>query len=327
MYVRNQLPGSFLLSVLFAGCKIRAITKTNGTIKRIMPYFCAVAVKNIIAKAYQEAPIERVLGQQARVLQRLPLSVHSHIHAEYIQVSFDEQAWPEEHARLNLFPVADGQFCVQLMYLQYTAQPGMADICWIEFKPAFFEQFPLSMISKEQPFRFDQVTEQQFTICSQSQALLQQLKNATALTSFTTSLLQVEHITHLLRRSLECIALPFTVCPVPACRFLANDSERDKVMEAQRVITANLDNPLTIKELSRKVAMNECYLKKGFKALTGKTIHEYTQELRISRAKEMLSKEGLSVSDVANTLGFSSISHFSTSFKKATGMKPCELLH
>jgi AraC-like DNA-binding protein len=73
--------------------------------------------------------------------------------------------------------------------------------------------------------------------------------------------------------------------------------------------------------------MNECYLKKGFKALTGKTIHEYTQELRISKAKEMLSKEGLSVSDVANTLGFSSISHFSTAFKKATGMKPCELLH
>jgi AraC-like DNA-binding protein len=93
------------------------------------------------------------------------------------------------------------------------------------------------------------------------------------------------------------------------------------------VITANLDNPLTIKELSRKVAMNECYLKKGFKALTGKTIHEYTQELRISKAKEMLSKEGVSVSDVANTLGFSSISHFSTAFKKATGMKPCELLH
>ena len=72
--------------------------------------------------------------------------------------------------------------------------------------------------------------------------------------------------------------------------------------------------------------MNECYLKKGFKALTGKTIHEYTQDLRINKAKEMLQQQGLSVSDVANTLGFSSISHFSTAFKKATGMKPCELL-
>ena len=95
---------------------------------------------------------------------------------------------------------------------------------------------------------------------------------------------------------------------------------------AQVVIKDHLDSPLTIKELSRKVAMNECYLKKGFKALTGKTIHEYTQELRIAKAKDLLKQDGVSVSDVANTLGYSSISHFSTAFKKATGLKPCELL-
>jgi AraC-like DNA-binding protein len=98
-------------------------------------------------------------------------------------------------------------------------------------------------------------------------------------------------------------------------------------MEARRVIEENLDQPLTIKELSRRVAMNECYLKKGFKALVGKTLHEYQQELRIGKAKQLLKQPGYSVSDVANALGYSSISHFSTAFKKATGMKPCELLH
>ena len=74
------------------------------------------------------------------------------------------------------------------------------------------------------------------------------------------------------------------------------------------------------------VAMNECYLKKGFKALVGKTIHDFQQELRITKAKEMLQLQGQTVSEVANSLGYSSISHFSTAFKKATGMKPCELL-
>ena len=72
--------------------------------------------------------------------------------------------------------------------------------------------------------------------------------------------------------------------------------------------------------------MNECYLKKGFKTVTGKTIHEYHQELRISKAKELLQQQGQSVTDVANTLGYSSISHFSTAFKRVTGLKPCELL-
>lgn len=273
-----------------------------------------------------EAPIERILGQQAHVISRSLLLENRDIHAEQIIVTFDEHNWPEEHARLNLFPTADGQFCLQLLYLQYTTKPGEAEVMWIEFKPTYFEQYPISLLETEQPFRFDQVTEQQFSICSQSTAMLQQMKQPTAPTAFTQALQQKETIIALLRRALECITMPFTVCPVPACRFLAYDSEREKVMEARRVVEMHFDNPLTIKELSRKVAMNECYLKKGFKALTGKTIHEYTQDLRISKAKEMLQQQGLSVSDVANTLGFSSISHFSTAFKKATDMKPCELL-
>lgn len=260
------------------------------------------------------------------MLNRIPLSVNSNIHAEWIEVNFEEQVWPEEHARLNLFPIADGQYCLQLMYLQYTEEPGNALVCWLEFLPGFFEQYPISILSAETPFHFDQVTEQQFTICTQSLALLQQFRNMNAPNALNKSLHQTEVAIHMLRRALECISLPFTVCAVPACRFLAYDSEREKVMEARRVIEQNLDQPLTIKELSRRVAMNECYLKKGFKALTGKTLHEYQQELRIGKAKELLKQPGFSVSDVANSLGYSSISHFSTAFKKATGMKPCELL-
>lgn len=272
------------------------------------------------------APIERILGQQARIVSRDKLLEHRDIHAEQIVVNFEEGNWPDEHARLNLFPIADGQYCLQLLYLQYQTNPAEAEVVWMEFKPTYFEQYPLSLLETEQPFRFDQVTEQQFALCSQSTALLHQIKEPKAPTAFTQTLQQKEVITALLRRALECITLPFTVCPVPACRFLAYDSEREKIMMARQVVELHFDNPLTIKELSRKVAMNECYLKKGFKALTGKTIHEYTQDLRISKAKEMLQQQGLSVSDVANTLGFSSISHFSTAFKKATGMKPCELL-
>lgn len=274
----------------------------------------------------QVAPIERILGQQVQVLSRTPLSVNNFIRAEYIEVSYPESTWPEDHARLNLFPIADERFCVQLMYLQVDEQQENAGIYWLEYRPEFFDQYPMSAIAADMPFKFDKVTEQQFSICSQTQNLLEQLQLAVEPTEFTKILQRTETAMHLLRRAMECILVPFTVCPVPACRFLANDYEREKIVMAQLVIKENLDNPLRIKELSRKVAMNECYLKKGFKALTGKTIHEYTNELRIAKAKELLQQRGYSVSDVANTLGFSSISHFSTAFKKATGMKPCELL-
>lgn len=278
------------------------------------------------AKVQQIAPIERILGQQVQVLNRTPLAINNFINAEYIEVSYPENTWPEEHARLNLFPIADERFCVQLLYLQIDDKQETGYICWMEFKPEFFDQYPLEAITADQPFRFDRVTEQQFAICTQTDNLLTQLQNINEPTAFTHVLQQTEIAMRLLRRAMEQIAVPFTVCPVPACRFLANDLERDKVVAAQVVIQEHLDSPFTIKELSRKVAMNECYLKKGFKALTGKTIHEYTQELRIAKAKELLKQDGYSVSDVANSLGFSSISHFSTAFKKATGMKPCELL-
>ncbi|WP_276132972.1 helix-turn-helix domain-containing protein [Polluticoccus soli] len=279
-----------------------------------------------IVQVHTDAPIERVLGQPARVLAREQVSMNSFVHAEWIEVNFADATWPEEHARLNLFPIGDGQFCVQLLYLQYADEPGNANICWIEFRPEFFDQYPLSMLSAEEPFRFDEVREQQFSICSQTTKLLTEIREVQSPSALRKALQQTEIALQMLRRALDCIAMPFTVCPVPACRFLAFDSEREKVLEARKLIEQNVEQSFTIKDLSRRVAMNECYLKKGFKALVGKTIHEFQQDLRIAKAKDMLQQPGFSVSDVANSLGYSSISHFSTAFKKATGLKPCELL-
>ncbi len=286
------------------------------------PMAAVTDIKNI----QTDLSIERVLGRKARVMSTMPIPVNSLVRAEWTEIDFEDEPWQEEHARLNLFPIADGQFYLQLLYLQYTEEPGRALIFRVDFHPDFFEQYPLALIQKDIPFRFDKVTEQQFTVCAQSNALLEQFRGMKTPDALTPALHITELVLHLLRRALECVKMPFTACPVPACRFLAHDSEREKVLDARRIIEDNIDRSYTIKELSRKVAMNECYLKKGFKALIGKTIHEYQQELRIAKAKDLLKMPGHSVSDVANTLGYSSISHFSTAFKKATGMKPCELL-
>jgi len=282
-------------------------------------------VKNI--DSIQRNPaLKRFLGENIQVAAHEQMSVNNYIKAEWLEVAFPENEMPEDQGRLHLFPIDDNKFCLQLMYLQEVANTYTAEVCILNFLPGFFDQYPVEILMANQPFRFDQTTEQQFNICAQTRMLLDQLQQ-TAATPFLQALQQNETAMQLMRRSLQCITLPFTACQVPACRFLVNDSEREKVMEATRVIAAHIDQPLTIRELARKVAMNECYLKKGFKALVGKTIHEYQQGLRITKAKELLQQEGQSVSDVANILGYSSISHFSTAFKKATGLKPCELLN
>lgn len=111
-----------------------------------------------------------------------------------------------------------------------------------------------------------------------------------------------------------------------SCKFLANTEDREKVIKAREILIQHIGEPITIKELSRKVAINECYLKKGFKELFGTTIFEFYQSQRMEHAKFLLYEKGLSVTEVSALLGYSSISHFSTAFKKHTGLKPCELL-
>lgn len=279
-----------------------------------------------ISSLQQNAALRRLLGENIQVAAYNELLLNHNIKAEWLEVAFPENEMPEDQGRLHLFPIDDNKFCLQLVYLQEIANTYTAEVCILNFLPGFFDQYPAEVLMANQPFRFDQTTEQQFEMCAQTRMLLDQLQQSAA-TPFLQALQQHEAAMQLLRRSLQCITVPFTACQVPACRFLAHDAEREKIMNATRIIESHIDRPMTIRELARKVAMNECYLKKGFKALVGKTIHEYQQSLRITKAKELLQQEGQSVSDVANILGFSSISHFSTAFKKATGMKPCELLH
>lgn len=111
-----------------------------------------------------------------------------------------------------------------------------------------------------------------------------------------------------------------------ACKFLENENGRDSITRAREILLENIGNPITIKELSRKVAMNECYLKKGFKQMYGTTIFDFYQQQRMEHAKYLLYEKSFSVTDVSDMLGYSSISHFSAAFKKHTGLKPCELL-
>ena len=129
----------------------------------------------------------------------------------------------------------------------------------------------------------------------------------------------------LLMYTIETV-ISFEMCELLNCKFLSSEADREKVMKAREVLIDHLYDPITIKELSRKVAMNECYLKRGFKQMFGTTIFEFYQTERMQKARQLLYDDGKTVTDVAHILGYSSISHFSTAFKKQTGLKPCELL-
>jgi AraC family transcriptional regulator len=162
------------------------------------------------------------------------------------------------------------------------------------------------------------------SLCSRSRMVLEALLNHNYKDSLENIYVNAQ-TQMLLLYSLECM-LGEKGIETFQCKFLANEADRDKIIKAREILLQHIGEPLTIKALSRKVAINECYLKKGFKEIFGTTIFDFYQGQRMEHARYLLYEKGLSVTDVSVMLGYSSISHFSTAFKKHTGLKPCELL-
>lgn len=74
--------------------------------------------------------------------------------------------------------------------------------------------------------------------------------------------------------------------------------------------------------LSEKLDYDYTYLSNLFTEVKGTTIQEYIIMHKIEKAKELIMYNEMSLSDIAFTLNYSSAAHFSTQFKKVTGLTP-----
>jgi len=63
---------------------------------------------------------------------------------------------------------------------------------------------------------------------------------------------------------------------------------------------------------------------RSFKAQIGKTPYEFLLDLKIEKAKKMLASKDYSITEISMICDFSSHSHFTTTFKKKTGISPSE---
>ncbi len=204
------------------------------------------------------------------------------------------------------------------------------DVVSFKFSPAHLSQFvkprKSNDILTENILTFRHVSS--FTkilpLCGKTRMVLEALLNHTYTDSLENIYINAQ-TQMLLLYSLDCM-LGEKEIDVINCKFLANEADREKIIKSREILIQHIGEPITIKELSRKVAINECYLKKGFKEMFGTTIFDFYQSQRMEHARYLLYEKGLSVTEVSMLLGYSSISHFSTAFKKHTGLKPCELL-
>ena len=94
------------------------------------------------------------------------------------------------------------------------------------------------------------------------------------------------------------------------------------IYKVQKYIISHLNEPLTVQELAKMLGVSRTYLSAHFREVTGTTLNDYICGQKINQAKMLLKTTSLSISDIANSLAYSSQSHFQAVFKKKTGMTP-----
>ena len=207
---------------------------------------------------------------------------------------------------------------------------GTIDVLSFRFSNLHLSQFarvskPVNTLTDDiLNFRHPSSFSKILSICGRSSMVLEALLNHNYNDSLENIYINAQ-TQMLLLYSLECMLGDKDIESFQ-CKFLTNENDREKIVRSREILLQHIGEPITIKELSRKAAINECYLKKGFKELFGTTIFDFYQSQRMEHARYLLYEKGLSVTEVSMMLGYSSISHFSTAFKKHTGLKPCELL-
>jgi AraC-like DNA-binding protein len=306
---------------------------------------------DILALAYRQPIMQDQLELLQEKEQQIPGSVQYVImrHRKHPQWSLDDMGMmlyhykkeePAENFLELRFCIAGNVYCMEKSTecdsckfnasRNCSSRTESVDVLSFRFSPVHLSQFIKprrlngnltdAILNFEHRSSFSKI----LSLCGRTRLVLEAVLNH----SYTGNLENIyinAQMQMLLLYSLECMLGEKDVESFQ-CKFLANEADREKISKAREILLQNIGEPMTIKELSRKVAINECYLKKGFKELFGTTIFDFYQGQRMEHARFLLYEKGLSVTEVSVMLGYSSISHFSTAFKKHTGLKPCELL-
>jgi AraC-like DNA-binding protein len=96
----------------------------------------------------------------------------------------------------------------------------------------------------------------------------------------------------------------------------------DRLHAAREILTRTFADPPGVEVLSRKLGLNRNKLSYGFKHLFDMTISDYCTECRLQKAWELLRDSELSISHIANQVGYAQPAAFSTAFRRRFGMRP-----
>jgi AraC-like DNA-binding protein len=109
---------------------------------------------------------------------------------------------------------------------------------------------------------------------------------------------------------------------LPASRSFRG--KRELLAKAFEYIEQNLTNELKVEQLAAAAFLSPHHFRRLFKEVSGMSPIEYINHLRISRARELLQDEKLSITQLAEWVGINDINYFSRLFRSLAGITPSE---
>jgi LacI family transcriptional regulator len=97
--------------------------------------------------------------------------------------------------------------------------------------------------------------------------------------------------------------------------------DRD-VAAALQFIREHASERIGLDDVSAALTSTNATLRRRFKAVLGRTVHDEIQRVRLERAKQLLVSSDLTFRQIANRSGFCSVQHMTTRIRQATGHTP-----
>ncbi|MDO5715840.1 MAG: AraC family transcriptional regulator [Tissierellia bacterium] len=102
------------------------------------------------------------------------------------------------------------------------------------------------------------------------------------------------------------------------------ENDHELIETALEYINKNYNKKLTLQMVANRLHISRNYLCHLFKIQTGYKFCEYINLQRVNKAKRLIEEDKKTFEFISFDCGFSSQSHFSTTFKKYVGLTPNE---
>lgn len=131
------------------------------------------------------------------------------------------------------------------------------------------------------------------------------------------------YLEYILHRLQEILLFLLLAKPATQANALQSDAHR-KVTNIAIYIESTFDQIDSLEHICRRFYISKSHLCHIFREATGMTVQEYIASIRIKNAQRLLVETTLSITAIAHSVGYNSLTNFERIFKRLSGIAPRE---